>query len=109
MAQRYRSHNNHDNHGVKRTSETNEPSVQSKSIKPLPDSYTTVPPISLTDNINPATSDEQAIPTSNNIDEDELHTHWLTTVNAVLAGSNAYDDEINKDISWSAYFASMKK
>jgi len=43
-------HVTHDNHGVQRTSEVQEPTVQSKSIKPLPDSYTTVPPISLPDN-----------------------------------------------------------
>ena len=30
-------------------------------------------------------------------------------MNAVLAGSNDYDDEVNKDISWSAYFARMQE
>ena len=30
-------------------------------------------------------------------------------MNTVIAGSNDYDDEINKDISWSAYFTSMQE
>jgi hypothetical protein len=97
----------HDNHGVERASDAKEQSIQSKSIKPLPESYTTVPPISLPDNINPPASDAQAIPTSHTVDTDELQIRWLTRVNEVLSGSNDY--QINRDISWSAYFANMQE
>ena len=76
-------------------------------IKPLPESYTNVPPMLLPDKITPPTTDDQVIPTSTTLDEDEMQTRWLENVNAALNDENQ-GEAINMNISWSAYFSSLQ-
>ena len=80
----------------------------SKTIKPLPVSYSIVPPISLPGNIIPPTCEGLVIPPSSHIDDDDSKMHWLVKVNEAITNVTG-DDQAIKDISWSAYFASIQE
>ena len=78
-----------------------------KSIKPLPKTYTDVPPTMHSDYIVPLTTDDQVISQSTYLDVDELEKRWLQHVVAACC-SETQDDQTSVNISWSAYFASLQ-
>ena len=78
-----------------------------KSIRSLPKSYTDVPPISLSNDVIPIIADQQlhALPAEKN--DDQRHKLWLEHVRAELAKEQT-EDQVNMDISWSAFFATLQ-
>ena len=105
-------HVTHDNSGIPREHLNTESHSQLKSIKPLPEMYSTVPPTSFPCSaISPPSSDEQAIPRFSIIDKDESQNQWLKKVHDALTeiGDGDHVSEPAKmNISWSAYFANLQ-
>ena len=101
------THVTRDNPGVPKEHPVREPWIQSKSVRPLPETYSDVPQALLPDNVIPPTADGQAIPKCTTIDEDELQIHWLTTAHDALTEVGD-GDQVNMNISWSAYFANLQ-
>ena len=78
-----------------------------KSIKPLPKTYTDVPPTMLSDYIVPLTTDDQVISQSTYLDVDEMENLWLQHVVAACH-RETQDDQTSINISWSACIASLQ-
>ena len=100
-------HVTHENPGTARDAPKIPEKRDQKKLKSLPTSYTDVPPIMLPDKVIPTTTDNQVIPVSTTIDEDEMQTMWLEPVKTALA-DEIQDYRASLDISWSAYFASLQ-
>ena len=78
-------HVTHKNPGIARVALKIPEKRDQKKLKSLPTSYTDVPPINLPDKVIPTTTDNQVIPVSTTIDEDEMQTMWLEHVKTALA------------------------
>ena len=103
-------HTTNGNPGIARylqKSPENGPQPQSKSIKALPESYTNVPPVSLPANAAPTITDDQVIPTSADMDEDQMQIPWFDKVTTALA-IESEPDLVDMNVSWSAHFANSQ-
>ena len=81
----------------------------SKSIKPLPDTYTHVPPAAFPNN-NPLLPQavECVIPGNTLLTSNETQQQWLSTVYELLQKEDL-DPTESDNISWSAYFANLQE
>ena len=81
-------HTTHGNPGIARYLQKipkNGPQPQPKSIKALPESYTNVSPVALPANAVPTITDDQVIPASADMDEDQMQIPWFDKVMTALA------------------------
>ena len=93
MAQQRQSHSipQTGNPGITRyikNSPENGPQPQPKPNKALPELYTNVPPVSLPANAAPTITDDQVIPSSADMDEDQMQIPWFDKVTTALANVN---------------------
>jgi hypothetical protein len=100
-------HPDHENSGMKQNHDRvplPEGIATLKTIRPIPDHYSYVPPAAFP-NVNPPPPQtaDPVIPGTNIVDTDDTQDAWLSSVFEALQKENLEKDE---NISWSAYFAS---
>lgn len=77
---------------------------RTKTIKPLPDTYTTVPPAAFqNDNPSPLKTNSCVIPESILTESGEIQVRWLKVYELLQKD----DLDTADNISWSAHFASV--
>ena len=96
------------NPGVLREHPQTELHCRSRTVKPLPETHSTVRPTSLPQTaISPPVTDEKAIPTCEYIAGDDSQCNWLKTVHGALTNEND-TNYASMNISWSPYFANLQ-